>query len=467
MPTPLRTAFLAGKTALITGSTSGIGAAYATALAGAGANVVINGFGDAAAIEVQRAALAEASGAGESYSNADLTDVAATERMVADAADRFGGIDILINNAGTQHVAPVDEFPVGKWDLILAVNLSSVFHTTRLALPYMKAKGWGRLIATASAHSLTASPFKSAYVAAKHGVAGFQKTVALEVAQAGITANAISPGYVWTSLVEGQIPDTMKARGMTRDQVINDVLLEKQPTKQFVTPRTGCGFGPVSVPRRSGGHHRREPLGRWRLDRTMKRALLVLTLLAGCSGTPRPAPAPAVRGWTGAITTADVHRAHDWRTAFTRGLAQARAAGHGAEITAEGALLQPDAALAEPTLPDGSYKCRVIKLGTQSSGMLPYIAYPAFDCAVTGSRLAKLNGSQRQAGTLYPDTAMRMIFLGTLALGDETMARPYGVDPERDIFGTVERIGPNRWRLVMPYPRYESLIDILELIPTA
>ena len=228
--------FLTGKTALITGSTSGIGAAYATALAGAGANVIINGFGDATAIEAQRAKLAEVSGAGATYSDADLTDTAAIGRMIAAAANQFGGIDILINNAGTQHVAPVDEFPVAKWDLIMALNLSSVFHTTRLVLPYMKAKGWGRLIATASAHSLTASPFKSAYVAAKHGVAGFQKTVALEVAQMDITANAISPGYVWTPLVEGQIPDTMKARGLTREQVINDVLLEKQPTKQFVTP---------------------------------------------------------------------------------------------------------------------------------------------------------------------------------------------------------------------------------------
>ncbi|CAM3031536.1 3-oxoacyl-[acyl-carrier-protein] reductase FabG [Sphingomonas antarctica] len=235
--------FLTGKTALITGSTSGIGAAYATALAGAGANVVINGFGDAAAIAAQCAALADASGAGATYSDADLTDVAATERMVAAAADAFGGIDILINNAGTQHVAPVDEFPVAKWDLILALNLSSVFHTTRLALPYMKSKGWGRLIATASAHSKAASPYKSAYVAAKHGLAGFQKSVALEVAQRGITANVISPGYVWTALVEGQIPDTMKARGLTRDQVINDVLLEKQPTKQFVTPEQVAALG--------------------------------------------------------------------------------------------------------------------------------------------------------------------------------------------------------------------------------
>lgn len=228
--------FLTGRTALITGSTSGIGAAYATALAGAGANIVINGFGDGDAIAQQVEALQALSGATAMHSAADLTSVSEIEGMMADAESRFGGVDILVNNAGTQHVAPVDAFPPEKWDLILALNLSSVFHTTRLVLPYMKQRGWGRLIATASAHSLTASPYKSAYIAAKHGVAGFQKAVALEVATTNITANAISPGYVWTSLVENQIPDTMAARGMTREQVINDVLLEKQPTKRFVTP---------------------------------------------------------------------------------------------------------------------------------------------------------------------------------------------------------------------------------------
>lgn len=235
--------FLAGKTALITGSTSGIGAAYADALAKAGANIVLNGFGDADAIERQRAGLVAQSGAGAIYSDADLTKAEAVEAMVADADKAFGGVDILINNAGMQHVAPVEDFPVEKWDLIVALNLSSVFHTTRLVLPHMKAKNWGRLIVTASAHSLTASPFKAPYVATKHAVAGFYKAVALEVATMGITANAISPGYVWTSLVEGQIPDTMKARGLTREQVINDVLLEKQPTKQFVTPEQVAALG--------------------------------------------------------------------------------------------------------------------------------------------------------------------------------------------------------------------------------
>ncbi|MES2496732.1 MAG: 3-hydroxybutyrate dehydrogenase [Pseudomonadota bacterium] len=227
--------FLKGKTALITGSTSGIGLAYAKTLAAHGANVVINGFGDAAAIEAERVALEAASGAGARYSGHDLTKPDQIEAMMAEAAAAFGGVDILINNAGTQFVAPVEEFPVDKWNLIIALNLTSAFHTTRLALPWMKQKRWGRIIQTASAHSLTASPFKSAYVTAKHGLAGFTKTVALETATFGITANCISPGYVWTPLVENQIPDTMKARGMTREQVMNDVLLAGQPTKEFVT----------------------------------------------------------------------------------------------------------------------------------------------------------------------------------------------------------------------------------------
>jgi 3-hydroxybutyrate dehydrogenase len=226
---------LTGKTALVTGSTSGIGLAYAKALAAQGVNLVINGFGDAAAIETERQALEAASGGKALYSGHDLTKVDQIEAMMAQAAEAFGGIDILINNAGMQHVAPVEEFPVDKWNLIIALNLNSAFHTTRLAVPYMKEKKWGRIIQTASAHSLVASPFKSAYVTAKHGLAGFTKTIALELATFGVTANCISPGYVWTPLVENQIPDTMKARGMTREQVINDVLLAGQPTKQFVT----------------------------------------------------------------------------------------------------------------------------------------------------------------------------------------------------------------------------------------
>ena len=218
--------FLAGKRALVTGSTSGIGLAIARALRAEGAEVVLNGFGDPGDIAKFKDELDAA------HSGADLTDVAQIEAMMAEA----GPIDILVNNAGMQHVAPVDEFPVAKWDTIIALNLSAAFHTMRLALPAMKAKGWGRVINTASAHSLVASPFKSAYVAAKHGIAGLTKTAALEVAQHGVTVNAISPGYVWTTLVENQIPDTMAARGLTRDQVINDVLLAKQPTKSFVQP---------------------------------------------------------------------------------------------------------------------------------------------------------------------------------------------------------------------------------------
>jgi len=228
--------FLTGKTALITGSTSGIGLAYAKALAAEGANVVINGFGDAAGIEKERQALIEASGADAIYVNTDLTTAQGCEELMQAAFDRFGAVDILINNAGMQHVAPIDEFPVDKWDKIIALNLSSAFHTSRLAIPKMREKGWGRIIMTASAHSLTASPFKVAYVSAKHALAGMAKTIALEVAEQNITANCISPGYVWTPLVEDQIPDTMKARGMTREQVINEVLLEREPTKKFTQP---------------------------------------------------------------------------------------------------------------------------------------------------------------------------------------------------------------------------------------
>jgi 3-hydroxybutyrate dehydrogenase len=227
--------FLKGKTALVTGSTSGIGLAYANALAGAGANVIINGFGDAAAIEKERKGIETAHGVEAAYDGADLTKVDQIEAMMKAAADRFGGVDILINNAGMQHVAPVEDFPTDKWDLIIALNLSAAFHATRLAVPFMRSRKWGRIISTASAHSLVASPNKSAYVAAKHGIAGLTKTVALETATDGITVNCISPGYVWTQLVENQIPDTMKTRGLTREQVMNDVLLAAQPTKKFVT----------------------------------------------------------------------------------------------------------------------------------------------------------------------------------------------------------------------------------------
>jgi 3-hydroxybutyrate dehydrogenase len=225
---------LKGKTALVTGSTSGIGLAVARALAAEGANVTINGFGDKAAIEMERSGIEKEYAVKALYSPADMTKPAEIAEMVRTTAQTFGSLDVLVNNAGIQHVAPIEEFPVEKWDQIIAINLSSAFHTIRAALPGMKARKWGRIINTASAHSLVASPFKVAYVSAKHGLAGLTKTVALEVATFGITVNTISPGYVWTPLVEKQIPDTMKARGLTEEQVKRDVLLAAQPTKEFV-----------------------------------------------------------------------------------------------------------------------------------------------------------------------------------------------------------------------------------------
>ena len=225
---------LKGKTALVTGSTSGIGLGIARTFAGQGANIVLNGFGDASEIETLRRSLESAHGVDAIHDGADLSRPAEIEAMMAKALARFGSVDILVNNAGIQYVAPVDEFPVEKWNAILDINLTASFHTVRLALPAMKRKGWGRVINIASAHALAASPYKSAYVAAKHGIAGFTKTVALEVAEQGITVNAICPGYVWTPLVQKQIPDTAKARGLTEEQVIKDVLLAAQPTKKFV-----------------------------------------------------------------------------------------------------------------------------------------------------------------------------------------------------------------------------------------
>lgn len=227
---------LQGKTAVITGSTSGIGLAYAKALAAEGASLVINGFGDADAIEAIRAELAATSGATALYDAADMTKPDQIAALIDRAVAETGRIDIAINNAGIQHVSPIEDFPDDKMEAIVRINLLSAWYVAKAAVPHMKRQGWGRIITTASAHSLVASPNKSAYVMAKHGIAGLTKTLALETATHGITVNCISPGYVWTPLVEAQIPDTMKARGLTREQVMNDVLLAAQPTKEFVTP---------------------------------------------------------------------------------------------------------------------------------------------------------------------------------------------------------------------------------------
>jgi 3-hydroxybutyrate dehydrogenase len=226
---------LKGKTALVTGSTSGIGRGIAETFAAHGANIVLNGFGRADDIEALRAKIAGDHGVAARYDSADMTRPDEIEAMVRKAVAEFGAVDVLVNNAGIQHVAPIDEFPADKWNAIIAINLVASFHTIRHALPKMKQRKWGRIINIASAHALVASPYKSAYVAAKHGVAGLTKTVALEVAEQGITVNAICPGYVRTPLVEKQIPDTAKARGITEEQVVRDVLLAAQSTKQFVT----------------------------------------------------------------------------------------------------------------------------------------------------------------------------------------------------------------------------------------
>jgi 3-hydroxybutyrate dehydrogenase len=226
---------LKGKNAVVTGSTSGIGLGIARAMAQAGAGVMLNGFGDAAEIEKLRAGIATEFGVKAIHSPADMTKPAEIAAMIKAAEDKFGSVDILVNNAGIQHVAPIEEFPIDKWDAVIAINMSSAFHTIRAAVPGMKVRKWGRIISIASAHSLVASPFKAAYITAKHGLVGLTKTVALELATFGVTANCISPGYVWTPLVEKQIPDQMKTRNMTEEQVKRDVLLAAQPTKQFVT----------------------------------------------------------------------------------------------------------------------------------------------------------------------------------------------------------------------------------------
>ena len=230
------------KSAVVTGSTSGIGLAMARALAKDGANVVINGFGEADAIEQTRAGIEAEFGVEARYSAADMSKGDAIMAMIAEAEDAFGSVDVLVNNAGIQFVSPVEDFPIETWEKIIAINLSAAFYAIRAALPGMKARRWGRIINTGSAHAIVASPYKSAYVAAKHGIAGLTKSVALEAATFGVTVNAICPGYVWTPLVEKQIPDTMKSRNMTEQQVMNDVLLLAQPTKQFVTVEEVAGL---------------------------------------------------------------------------------------------------------------------------------------------------------------------------------------------------------------------------------
>jgi 3-hydroxybutyrate dehydrogenase len=228
---------LQGKTALVTGSTSGIGLAIAQALAQQGANLVLNGFGDAAqAIDAVHRVRRDAASAVEHHP-ADMSDPKAIEAMMAFAQQRFGGVDVLVNNAGIQHVAPVDEFPPEQWDRIIAINLSSAFHTTRLALPYMWGRNWGRIVNVASVHGLVASAGKSAYVAAKHGIVGLTKTVALETATTGITCNAICPGWVLTPLVQQQVDARARERGVGADEAARQLLAEKQPSQSFVTPQ--------------------------------------------------------------------------------------------------------------------------------------------------------------------------------------------------------------------------------------
>ena len=233
---------LKGKTALVTGSTSGIGLGIAEALAAQGANLVLNGFGDQREVAALRMKISGDHGVEVLYNGADMSRPDSIAAMMEEAATLLGGVDILVNNAGIQHVAPLEEFPVPRWDAIIAINLSAAFHTTRHALPGMKARGWGRIVNIASAHALVASPYKSAYVAAKHGIAGLTKTIALEVAENGVTVNALCPGYVLTPLVEKQIPDTARARGISEEAVRRDVLLASQPTKKFVTVAEVAAF---------------------------------------------------------------------------------------------------------------------------------------------------------------------------------------------------------------------------------
>jgi len=253
-PLPQAKRELDGETAIVTGSTGGIGLGIARALAQRGANVVLNGFGDPGEVEIVRTSLAMGNDVEVTYDPADMSKPEAIVRMIESATTHFGRIDILVNNAGIQHVAPLEEFPPAKWDAILAINLSAAFHTTRAVFAGMKARRWGRIVNIASAHALVASPYKAAYVAAKHAVLGLTKVTALEGAEHGITCNAVCPGYVWTPLVEKQIDDQAKAHGIAREKVISDVLLKNQPNKRFAAvEEIGaltvflCGEGGTSI----------------------------------------------------------------------------------------------------------------------------------------------------------------------------------------------------------------------------
>ena len=245
---------LKGKTAIVTGSTSGIGLGIATALAAEGCALMLSGFGDPGEIEKLRSGMAEKFGVGAAYSPADMSKPAQIRELVSDTVGHFGTVDILVNNAGIQHVAKVIDFPEDRWDAVIAINMSAAFHATKAALPHMLSKKWGRVINIASAHGLVASGEKAAYVTAKHGIVGFTKVVAIETANDGVTCNAICPGYVWTPLVEKQIEDQARAHKISREAVINDVLLAAQPNKQFATvEQIGelvvflCGDGGVCV----------------------------------------------------------------------------------------------------------------------------------------------------------------------------------------------------------------------------
>ncbi len=285
---------LKGKVALVTGSTSGIGLGIARAYASKGANIVLNGFGDTDAIETERSGIAREFGVRALYSGADMSKSAEVAAMIADAQARLGAVDILVNNAGIQFVSPVEDFPVEKWDQIIAINLSSAFHAIRAALPGMKAKKWGRIVNTASAHALVASPFKAAYVSAKHGIAGLTKTIALETATFGITVNAICPGYVWTPLVEKQIPDTHGGAGL--DQGAGDQRRPAPgPAHQAIRHGGGSGGpGGLSCFRQRPLHHRRDHSHRWRLDGAIVRPQSILTR---DETGPRPrSPAPPGSG---------------------------------------------------------------------------------------------------------------------------------------------------------------------------